>query len=69
MDRPHPDELPLHHGILSDASTSEEILLTAGEAPADEPAAAQDGAHPTASIGTGGVTDPDAPLSNNGGLG
>ncbi len=69
MDRPHPDELPLNRAILSDADTSEEVLLTTGQPPADGGAVPEDAALPTASIGTGGETDPDAPLSNNGGLG
>ncbi len=69
MDRPHPDEIPLHRGILSDATTSEEILLTTGQPPTDNGEVPEDAALPAASIGTGGETDPDAPLSNNGGLG
>ena len=69
MDRPHPDELRLHHGILSDATTSEEILLATDEPSADDHAKTNEAPLPTASIGTGGETDPDAPLPNNGGLG
>ncbi len=69
MDRPQPEELPLHHSILSDATTSEEILLTSPERPADHPAATEEDPLPVASIGTGGETDPEAPLPNHSGLG
>ena len=69
MDRPQPDETPLHPGILSDATTSEEVLLPRDRAPEGDAPLADGGDAPSASIGTGGETDPDAPLPNAGGVG
>lgn len=68
MDRPRADEVPLHDSVLSDASTSEEIMLNRGEKRAATiPKSAEEDS--SAVIGTGGETASAERLSNGGGVG
>ncbi len=68
MDRAHPDEIPLHDSVLSDASTSEEVMLNRGQKDADATAKSED-EDSSAIIGTGGETTSAERLSNRGGVG
>jgi len=68
MDRQQTNEVPLHDSVLSDASTSEEVMLNRGEKHADiSPKSAEE--ESSAVIGTGGETASPERLSNSGGVG
>ena len=68
MDRPQPEELPLHDSVLSDAQSTEEILL-ARDAQAPDTIVENSDEQTTGIVGTGGETDSAERLSNEGGVG
>ncbi len=81
MERPQREAIPLHNGVLSDADTSEEILLNNPESrsgsntetiAAESPGGVTDTAagNTTSSIiGNAGETTSPTRLSNDGGVG
>ncbi len=81
MERPQREEMPLHTGVLSDADTSEEILLNSPESSAEDnpgnpggesPEGIVDtaaGTTPSGIIGNAGETASPTRLSNEGGVG
>jgi hypothetical protein len=81
MERPQREEMPLHTGVLSDAGTSEEILLNNPENssegnPGNTGAESPEGVIDTAGgntasgiIGNAGETGSPTRLSNDGGIG
>lgn len=79
MERPQPNEMPLHSGVLNEADTYEEVLLSTDEhaqqgsdrntSDTSPEGVIPEGSMPSGIIGNAGETESPTQLSNQGGVG